>query len=419
MSATVLQLHHRESFERNVTRALAAGAGAGLLHLATLKAGLPLPLAYLVMAGTVLAVARGDRWDRILLSVLGVVLPAIPYALGMAPAWTAGLSAAAAGALLVRAHLNERGEEGQVGERRPTVVNYLLGAGLCAGFTLGGVEVARILSARLTELATPVLLGAGLAGAVVGLFVGLSSVAAHLALASDPVEARCEELLPQLSGDFHTLAERALTIYRQCGQSLAQLPREPAREELARTLSKMTRDAVELASEWAGVESQLEERAQTELQTEREELLRGAKASTDVVARKQLESAAASLGEEIERLGELKQRRERILARLRAQVAQLDRARVALLSLRSGHAQMKAAELSALTRRFRALSTSQLEEGQAMDAVAAQATLAQTEAPPPPPPELIAAEPLVPVSPVSPVAESPESPAQSTSERVG
>jgi hypothetical protein len=406
MSATVLQLHHREEFERNVTRALSAGAGAGLLHLATLKIGLPLPLAYLALAGTVLAMARGDKWDRILLSALGVVLPALPYALGMAPAWTAGLSAAAAGALLVRAHLNERGEEGQVGERRPTLVNYLLGAGLCAGLTLGGVEVARILAARLTELATPVLLGAGLAGAVVGLFVGLSSVAAHLALASDPVEARCEELLPQLSGDFHTLAERALTVYRQCGQSLAQLPREPAREELARTLSKMTRDAVELASEWAGVESQLEERAQTELQTEREELLRAAKASTDAVARRQLESAAASLGEEIERLGELKQRRERILARLRAQVAQLDRARVALLSLRSGHAQMKAAELTALTRRFRALSTSQLEEGQAMDAVAAQATLAQTEIPPTAPaPTPVSTEAM---PPIAPVAESTE-----------
>jgi hypothetical protein len=385
MSATVLQLHHREIFERNVTRALAAGAGAGLLHLATLKAGLPVPLAYLAIACTVLAVARGDKWDRLLLSALGVLLPALPYALGMAPAWTAGLSAAAAGALLVRAHLNERGEEGQVGERRPTLVNYLLGAGLCAGLTLSGMEVARILAARLADFATPELLAAGLAGSIVGLFVGLSSVAAHLALASDPVEARCEELLPQLSGDFHTLAERALTIYRQCGQSLALLPREPAREELARTLSKMTRDAVELASEWAGVEAQLEERAQTELQTEREELLRAAKASTDVVVRRQLESAAASLGEELERLGELKQRRERILARLRAQVAQLDRARVALLSLRSGHAQMKAAELSALTRRFRALSTAQLEEGQVMDAVAAQA-----------------------MAPISPVAESEE-----------
>jgi hypothetical protein len=415
MSATVLQLHHREVFERNVTRALAAGAGAGVIHLVTSKLWMGVPLAYLVIACTVLALAQGDKWDRLLLSGLGVLLPALPYALGMAPAWTAGLSAAVAGALLVRAHLNERGEEGQVGERRPTVVNYLLGAGLCAGLTLSGAEVARILFARLADLATPLLLSAGAAGATVGLFVGLSSVAAHLALASDPVEARCEELLPRLSGDFHTLAERALTIYRQCGQSLSQLPREPAREELARTLSRMTRDAVELASEWAGVEAQLEERAQKELETERDELLRTARASTDVVARRQLESAAASLSEEMERLGELKQRRERILARLRAQVAQLDRARVALLSLRSGHAQLKAAELSALARRFRALSSAQLEEGQAMDAVAAQATLAQTE--PPAAAPAAGPAPAEAMAPISPVAERADAAPRPVSER--
>lgn len=386
MSATVLQLHHRESFERTVTRALAAGAGAGVLQLATVAMGVPLPLAYCVAAATVIASARGDKWDRILLAGLGLLVPALPYAFRMAPAWELGFSAAATGALLVRAHLSERGEEGQVGERRPTLANFLLGAVLCAGLTLGGVEIASVLTARLAQVATPVLLSAGLAGAMVGLFMGLSAISAHLALSADPVEARCEELLPHLSGDFRTLSERALTLYRQCGQSLAQLPREPAREELARTLARMTRDAVELASEWAGVESQLEDHAHAELRNERDELQRAASASTDAVARRQLEFAAASLTEELERLGELKVRRERILAKLRAEVAQLDRARVALLSLRSGHAQLKAAELSALARRFRALSTSQMEEGQVMDAVATQAVLAQTpEAAPPAP----------------------------------
>lgn len=388
MTATVLQLHHRESFERTVTRGLAAGAGAGVLHLAASAVGLHVPLAYLVAASTLLASARGDKWDRILLSGLGVLVPAVPYALGMAPAWELGFSAAATGALLVRAHLSERGEEGQVGELRPTVANFLLGAGLCAALTLGGVEIAGVLTARLAQVATPVPLSAGLAGAIVGLFMGLSAISAHLALSADPVEARCEELLPRLSGDFRTLAERALTLYRQCGQSLAQLPREPAREELARSLARMTRDAVELASEWAGVEAQMEEHAHAELLAERDDLQRTARASTDAVARRQLELAAASLTEELERLDELKVRRERILAKLRAEVALLDRARVSLLSLRSGHAQMKAAELSALARRFRALSTSQLEEGQVMDAVATQAVLAQTPEAAPPAPEI-------------------------------
>ncbi|WP_342380939.1 hypothetical protein NVS55_14800 [Myxococcus stipitatus] len=390
MNATILQLHHREAFERTVTRALVAGAGAGLLQLVTTRVGLPLPLAWLVPAAVVLACAQGDKWDRVLLGGLGLALTAVPYFMGMAPAWTVACSAAAAGSLLVRARLNEKGVEGQVAEARPTLVHLGLGALLGAGLTLAGVEIARVFSARLVDLATPALLAAGATGAILGLFVGLSSVAAHLALTADPVEARAEELIPRLAGDFRTQCERALALYRQCGQSLALLPREPAREELARTLARITRDAVELASEWAGVEAQLEERAQAELRAEREELERSAKASTDAVARRQLEAAAASLAEEVERLGELKLRRERILARLRAEVALLERARVALLSLRSGQAQLKAAELSALARRFRALSSVQWEEGQSLEAVATQATLAS--------------------SPIQPVEEGPPEP---------
>ncbi|WP_244238626.1 hypothetical protein [Corallococcus terminator] len=373
----MLQFHHREAFEHTVTRALAAGAGAGVVQWLTLRMGMPMPFTWLVPAAVVLACARGDRWDRGLLSGLGLLLVGLPYGLGLSPGWTVAMSGAAAGALLVRARLNELGEEGQVAEARPTLVHYGLGSVLGAGLTLAGGVVAKILAVHLASVATPTLLSAVLVGGIVGLFVGLGAIAAHLGLTADPVEARAEELLPQLSGDFHTLSERALSLYRQCGQSLAKLPREPAREELARTLARITRGAVELASEWAGVEAQLEERATAELQAERDSLEKSARASTDAVARRQLEVAAASLAEEVERLGDMRQRRERIIARLRAEVALLERARVALLSLRSGQAQLKAAELASLARRFRALSTAQGEEGQAMDAVAAQVTLAQ------------------------------------------
>ncbi|WP_233595774.1 MULTISPECIES: hypothetical protein [Corallococcus] len=373
----MLQFHHREAFEHTVTRALAAGAGAGLVQWLTLRLGMPMPLTWLAPAAVVLACARGDRWDRGLLAGLGLLLVGLPYGLGLSPGWTVAMSGAAAGALLVRARLNELGEEGQVAEARPTLVHYGLGSVLGAGLTLAGGVVANILSLRLASVATPTLLAAVMVGGIVGLFVGLGAIAAHLGLTADPVEARAEELLPQLSGDFHTLSERALSLYRQCGQSLAKLPREPAREELARTLARITRGAVELASEWAGVEAQLEERASAELQAERDSLEKSARASTDAVARRQLEVAAASLAEEVERLGDMRQRRERIIARLRAEVALLERARVALLSLRSGQAQLKAAELASLARRFRALSTAQGEEGQAMEAVAAQVTMAQ------------------------------------------
>src|SRR6185312_14252918 len=101
-----------------------------------------------------------------------------------------------------------------------------------------------------------------------------------------------------------------------------------------------------------------------------QELEASAKTSRDAVARQQLELAAKSLGEELERLGELKLKRERVLARLKSQVALLERARVALIGLRSTHATVRAAELSAVSRKLNALALSQSEEAKAGHEVA-------------------------------------------------
>lgn len=380
-SSTVLQLHQREVFERNVTRAIAFGAGAGILHLALQRVGAQVvPFMYLAMVATCLSMVRGDRFDKLLLAGLSFALPAVAFMLDVSTPWKVGLGGALAGALMVRAHQCERGGDNQVGGERPGTVNHLIGAALAAAMALGGMQVAQVFGARLTELQTPTPIVSAVIGATLTLFLALPSIAAHLALRPDPVEARCEELIPRLSGEFQTLSTRALTLYRQCGESLAQLPREPAREELAKTLGRMTRGAVELASDWAGVEAQLEDHAQKNLQNEVDELEKSAKASTDLIARRQLEGAAASLREEVQRLEELKSRRERILARLKAEVALLERARVSLISVRSGHTQLKAAELSAMARKFAALSTLQSDEAKLADAVAANAVLSHDEA---------------------------------------
>src|SRR5918996_4485950 len=248
-----------------------------------------------------------------------------------------------------------------------------------------GMEVVNVLAIRLASISTPAALAAVATGAALSLFIALGSLPAHLALRPDPVEARCEELVPQLSGEFRTLAARALGLYRTCGAALARLPRDPAREELARTLSEMTRAAVELVSEWSGVEHELEERTHAQLEREIADLEKGARESSDELARQQLLSAAESLREEQVQVGELRLRRERILARLKAEVALLERARVALIGLRSGQAQMLAAELSAIARRFASLSRLQSEEGRLADAVATGAAIADYEATAPAP----------------------------------
>lgn len=426
-STATLQLHHREAFEKTVTRSLIAGSVAGVAHYAAFKVGgavapllgLPtpqlfpasdamqlLPLTYAAIAGAAVAAARGDKLDRLLLIALGVVLPGVPWLFGMAAGWTVGLSAACAGLLMVRGHLCELGEEGQVGGGRPGLMNYVLGAVLTGGLAVAGTEVARALTFRLADFSTPPLIATILAGLMLALFVGIGSIAGHLALKPDPVEARCEELIPQLTGEFKTLASRALALYQECGRSLAALPREPAREEMARTLSQMTREAVELAAQWTGLENQLQSGAVTDMSDRLTSLTADIQKARDPIAKKQLELAAASLREEMARLEELSLQRERIVAKLKAEVALLERARVVLIGMRSGQMQVKAAELSALARKFNSLSSLQSAEARLADQEAVRAELAHHEV----------AEAVSPVSPVSsePAAEQPPAPAKAS-----
>jgi len=374
-NTAVLQLHQRETFERNVTRALAAGAGAGVLAFLTQRLHLPVPLAFLSLVGTALACVRGDKMDRLMLAGLAIVLPALPWLFGLSAAWSVTLAGVAAGALMVKARITEKGEEGSLASDRPGPVHYAVTSLVTGGLALAGTEVAKILSARMADVATPSVLNFALSGVVISLFAGIGSITSHVALASDPVEARCEDLLPQLSGEFEVQIARALSLYRQCGAQLAALPREAAREELARTLQRLTKDAADLAAEWAGVEAQLHDTAHADLKKEIAELKKSAAAARDAVARQQLEGAANSLEEELERLGELKLKRERVLAKLKSQVALLERARVALIGMRSSHATVRAAEMSAVSRKLNALAQSQADEAKLAHEVATSAEL--------------------------------------------
>lgn len=390
----VIQIHRREAFERNVGRAVLAGAAAGSLELALERLASALGwnapgspnlmfLASLAVSAAALACVRGDRMDRILLYGFSAILPSTPWLLGLSAHWAVATGASIAGVLMVRSHLSERGEEGQLGEGRPGLPNYLFGAALCAVLALAGTQVARVLVARLSQLAAPALVIALLSGATIALFAALASVAAHLALRPDPVDARCEAVLAELSGEFQALVSRALQLYRQCGRSLALLPRELAREELARTLATATRNTAELAADWSGVEAQLSEGAEQQLASEASDLQKSAQSTHDAIARRQLELAASSLREEAGRVRDLATHRERIVARMKAQVALLERARVALIGLRSGRAQLKAAELAAVSRKLTALSALQSDAAKMADEIASAAMWPQPGAAPP------------------------------------
>lgn len=376
-STAVVQLQQREVFERNVTRSLLAGAAAGVVAwLVTRNAA----SAYFPIVGMALACVRGRKLDRVLLMGASVLLPALPWLFGLTQGWTVAMAGAVAGALVVKGRLAEYGDEHSVGASRPGIGHYVATASATAGLSVAGLKVAEILALRLQDVHTPMLLTAAVSGTIIALFAGLGSLASHIALKADPVEARGDEVLPTLDGEFAAQLDRAMGVYRQCGRQLAELPREPAREELARTVGKLTKDAIELAGEWAGVESNLHDDAHRDLKKEIDELTQSAKKARDAVAKKQLEAAAASLEEELERLGEMRLKRERVLAKLKSQVALLERARVALIGMRSSHATVRAAEMSAVARKLNALATAQADEARLAHAVATNAEIAALEA---------------------------------------
>jgi len=82
-STAVVQLQQRDVFERNVTRSLLAGAGAGAVAWLTTRLQVPVPLSFLAIAAMGLACVRGDKLDRLMLMGASVLLPALPWLFGL------------------------------------------------------------------------------------------------------------------------------------------------------------------------------------------------------------------------------------------------------------------------------------------------------------------------------------------------
>ena len=97
----------REGFRQRLVRSAFAGVLAGVLALLAVWLGFRFWLPYLAVAFALIANARGHRFDQVLLCVLGVLLPALPFVAGLSPVWRTLVQGALCGPLLV---LSRRGE---------------------------------------------------------------------------------------------------------------------------------------------------------------------------------------------------------------------------------------------------------------------------------------------------------------------
>jgi hypothetical protein len=352
--ALSVQLREREEFEVRTLRALGGGAVAGLCMVAASRVGVRVDAAFFAVGFAALASARVDWKVRVGMLVGLPVLLNIPDVLNVpTPLAEACMGTLAAGVV------------GGLGMKwRPKPLQVLAGAVGAGALVPLGLYVKQVLDARLFDGRLGAV-GSVLGLAAVALFWGVGMLATHVRVHADAVEARGAGLETRLSGEALSLVSRALTLYRQCQEVVGRLGAGPERTELVGVLEKMTREVLSLAEAHAGLEAQLAAVEQGGVDAQVKELRAKAAAATDSVARRQLELAASSLGEELNHLDVLGRKRERLLAQLHAQVALLERARVSLVGVQGGDMAAKSAQAAQLARKLAALGQEDSGSGEA------------------------------------------------------
>ncbi|QSQ21225.1 hypothetical protein JY651_39505 [Pyxidicoccus parkwayensis] len=343
--ALSVQFLHREEFESRTLRALGGAACMGILGAAAQRLHFPMDPGYFAVVAAALAGARALPRHAIALRIGIATLPVLPFLLGLDDPLPQSLAGAVAAALVAWLG-NGRGEAG-----RPfSVAASAAAAGVLVPLSL---HVKDVLEARFVGHTGlwPVLVGF----LTVALFWSIGTLPANVVMELDAIEARGRLLEDTLKGEARTLAARALTLYRQCKDVVGGMPSSPGKQELLGVLEKMASDSFSLAEAHAGLEAQLGSVVANDVDAQVKELRNRAATTQDAVARRQLELAASSLGEELNHLDALARRRERLLAQLHAQVALLERARVSFVGVQGSEMGEKGAQAAQLARRLKSL----------------------------------------------------------------
>ncbi|MCP3099230.1 hypothetical protein LZ198_10145 [Myxococcus sp. K15C18031901] len=354
--ALSLQFLHREEFESRTLRALMGGAGMGVLAALLGRVWDPLFLAprahlslepgYFAVVAAALVGARAVPGYNLGLRAALAVLPAFPFFFGAPEPLPQSVAACIAAALVAWL-----GHGGQTANRPAAVAASAAAAGV---LTPLGLYVQQVLDAHF-------LGGTGLLSGLVGylcvaLFWAIGTLPANVTLHTDTVEARGLQLGDAIKeGEAHELTQRALGLYRHCKTAVLRMPSSPGRSELLGVLEKMASESFSLAEAHAALTAQLDSVVANDVDAQVKELRARAAATQDTVARRQLELAASSLGEELNHLDALTRKRERLLAQLHAQVAMLERARVSFIGAQGHELGSKGEQAAHLARRLKSL----------------------------------------------------------------
>ena len=316
--------------------ALAAlGGGA----LAAVAPHLALAPAAVVGSAVAVALAPGivqEARNRRVAAAVACALAAGASLLEPKASWLLPLCGAMLGVLFAIARRDSARANGVKGPSGMTIA-------LAAALGAGAVMLASLaLSPLATALAAllPGWIATGASGAA-----GLAAVPLHVTVGGDAVEARLAALRASLGPDLRALAERAVAARRGAADELPA----GARFELRGLLDSLALAALDVAERTASLTRAASPAVEENLTTRSAQLSKSAAETEDPAARQSYQRAADALEGQLDHFRRVRRARERALARLHEDVANLERARFSLTLLRGPDC---AAELDLLHERL-------------------------------------------------------------------
>ncbi len=323
-------------------------AGLAALGAGVLAAMAPqLALAPAAAAGSAIAVALapglvGPARRRRVAAAAACVLAAGAAVVNARAAWLLPLCGAMLGVLFAIA----RRDSTQEAVVQPGWV-MALAAALGAGAALLASVALAPLAAALAAL-VPGWLANGASGAAFGLWAGLAAAPLHVAAGADAVEARLNALRFSLPQEVRGLAERAVAARRGAAEELPA----GARGDLRGLIDALALAALDVAERTSQLSRAAAPALEEELQRRFAQLQKSAAEAEDPSARSSYQRAAEALEGQLEHFRRVRRARERALARLHEDVANLERARFSLTLLHGSDAARGAAELDLLHDRL-------------------------------------------------------------------
>jgi hypothetical protein len=170
------------------------------------------------------------------------------------------------------------------------------------------------------------LLPRALIGGAYGLWLGLAAAPLHVIIGDDRVEARLSTLCLSLTPDLRALAERAAAARRG---ALELLP-HGARTGLRGAFDSLALAALQVAEQAAELSRSASPALEDDLQRRAAALVQSASKSDDPAAQKSYQRAGEALQGQLDHLHRVRRAKERAVARLHEEVANLERARFSL-----------------------------------------------------------------------------------------